>query len=127
MIVDGFDLAKKKTLEILDSVQVKYDGGIDRNGLINVARTSLRTKVHHKIADHLTEICVDAVLAIKKPDAPVDLFMVEILEMQHKSVEETSLVKGLVLDHGARHPDMKKHVENAFILTCNVSLEYEKT
>ena len=36
------------------------------------------------------------------------------------------LVRGLVLDHGARHPDMKKRVANAYILTCNVSLEYEK-
>ena len=30
------------------------------------------------------------------------------------------------MDHGARHPDMPKRVTNAFILTCNVSLEYEK-
>lgn len=37
------------------------------------------------------------------------------------------LIRGLVLDHGARHPDMKKRVEDAFVLTCNVSLEYEKT
>ena len=37
------------------------------------------------------------------------------------------LVRGLVLDHGARHPDMKKRVEDAFILTCNVSMEYEKS
>ena len=37
-----------------------------------------------------------------------------------------SLIQGLVLDHGARHPDMPKRVENAYILTCNVSLEYEK-
>lgn len=37
------------------------------------------------------------------------------------------LIKGLVLDHGARHPDMKKKVTNAYILTCNVSMEYEKS
>ena len=37
------------------------------------------------------------------------------------------LIRGLVLDHGARHPDMKKRVEDAYILTCNLSLEYEKT
>ena len=30
------------------------------------------------------------------------------------------------MDHGARHPDMKKRVEDAYVLTCNVSLEYEK-
>jgi len=53
--------------------------------------------------------------------------MVEIMEMPHKTDMDTTLVKGLVLDHGTRHPDMKKHAENAFILTCNVSLEYEKT
>lgn len=33
---------------------------------------------------------------------------------------------GLVLDHGSRHPDMPRKVDNAYILTCNVSMEYEK-
>merc|ERR1712112_697125 len=46
---------------------------------------------------------------------------------QHRSEMETQLVKGLVLDHGGRHPDMPKRLENCYILTCNVSLEYEKT
>merc|ERR1712002_1068433 len=35
--------------------------------------------------------------------------------------------KGLVMDHGARHPDMPKRSENCHILAANVSLEYEKT
>ena len=72
------------------------------------------------------QICVDAVLAVRQGDKPVDLHMVEIMEMQHKTSTETSLVRGLVLDHGSRHPDMPKRVENAYILTCNVSMEYEK-
>ncbi|CAN1241100.1 T-complex protein 1 subunit zeta 1 [Linum perenne] len=37
------------------------------------------------------------------------------------------MVEGLVLDHGSRHPDMKRRAENCFILTCNVSLEYDKS
>lgn len=53
--------------------------------------------------------------------------MIEIMEMQHKSEMESSLVKGLVMDHGGRHPDMPTHLENCYILTCNVSLEFEKT
>ena len=32
-----------------------------------------------------------------------------------------------MLDHGARHPGMPKTVKNCFILTCNVSLEQEKS
>lgn len=99
----------------------------DKNALVNVARIALRTKIHSKIADHLADICVDAINSIQQTGTPIDLFMVEIQEMMHKSLEETQLVRGLVLDHGARHPDMKKYVKNAYILTCNVSLEYEKT
>ena len=38
-----------------------------------------------------------------------------------------SLIRGIVMDHGGRHPDMPKRLENAWILTLNVSLEYEKT
>ena len=47
--------------------------------------------------------------------------------MKHKLDKDTRLVRGLVLDHGSRHPDMPKRVEDAHILTCNVSLEYEKS
>lgn len=39
---------------------------MDRETLVNVARTSLGTKVNPKIADMLTEVVVDAVLTIRK-------------------------------------------------------------
>lgn len=53
--------------------------------------------------------------------------MIETMTMQSGNAEDTRLVKGLVLDHGGRHPDMPEKLEKCFILTCNVSLEYEKT
>ncbi len=53
--------------------------------------------------------------------------MIEIMKMQHRTASDTQLIRGLALDHGARHPDMPKRVENAYILTLNVSLEYEKS
>lgn len=121
---EGFELAKKKALEVLDNMAVSK---VDRDDLINVARTSLRTKVKAKVADLLTEIVVDAVLAIQKPNEAIDLHMVEIMTMEHKTELDTKLVKGIVMDHGARHPDMPKKVTDAFILTCNISLEYEKS
>jgi chaperonin GroEL (HSP60 family) len=49
------------------------------------------------------------------------------MHMRHKLTTDSKMVRGLVLDHGARHPDMPKRVENAFVLTCNISLEYEKS
>merc|ERR1712166_1177870 len=99
----------------------------DREKLVCVARTSLRTKITPAIADTMAEAVVDAVRCIKKPDQPLDLHMVEIMHMKHKLVNETRMIKGIVMDHGARHPDMPKKLENCHILTCNVSLEYEKS
>jgi len=67
------------------------------------------------------------VKAIKREDKALDLHMVEVLHMKNKLITDTRLIKGLVMDHGARHPDMPKRLENCFILTLNVSLEYEKS
>ena len=49
------------------------------------------------------------------------------MHMQHKLATDTRLVRGLVLDHGARNDGMPKKLTNVYILTCNISLEYEKT
>ena len=118
---------------------------LDRSTLISVAHTSLSTKLHAELAKKLAADVVDAVLAVRQPlnrasedvsmdgqekeqkYEPIDLHMIEVMKMQHKTDTDTQLVRGLVMDHGARHPDMPKRVENAFILTLNVSLEYEKT
>ncbi|KAJ7529796.1 hypothetical protein O6H91_15G066000 [Diphasiastrum complanatum] len=128
VLVDGFDIAKVATLKFLESFKtpVAIGNSPDKEILKMVARTTLRTKVHEVLADQLTNIIVD-VLCIRKPEEALDLFMVEIMHMRHKFDIDSRLVEGLVLDHGARHPDMKKRAENCYILTCNVSLEYEKS
>ena len=125
IVAEGFDLARAKALEVLE--KMKYPIEICKKNLIDVARTSLRTKVHAALTDVLANVCVDAVLAIRQDDKPVDLHMVELMEMQHKTSTDTQLVRGIVMDHGSRHPDMPKRLENAYILTCNVSMEYEKS
>jgi len=128
LVADGFDLAREEALKFLDGFKVSMDDIFnDREKLVCVARTSLRTKIAGAIADPTAEACVDAVRTIKKPGEPLDLNMVEILHMKNKLVTETRLIKGMVMDHGARHADMPKRLENCYILTCNVSLEYEKS
>lgn len=147
MLADGLEVAKNALTEFLDSYKVDFECGDKPNHetLVNVAYTSLATKVHKTLAKSLSQSIVDAVLAIRQPlepstsaaptekeDAvaafePIDLHMVELMKMQHLTDTDTRLVKGLVLDHGPRHPDMPKRLENCFILTLNVSLEYEKT
>ncbi|MCJ1308665.1 T-complex protein 1 subunit zeta [Agyrium rufum] len=125
VITDGYEIAKDETLRFLDSFKLEKE--VDRELLLSVARTSLSTKLDGTLAEKLTPDIVDAVLAIYKAPAKPDLHMIEIMKMQHRTAADTSLIRGLALDHGARHPDMPKRVENAYILTLNVSLEYEKS
>lgn len=54
IVAEGFEIAKEKALEVLEQVKVSKE--MDRETLIDVARTSLRTKVHAELADILTEV-----------------------------------------------------------------------
>ena len=56
LITEGFQLARDKALEVLNDVKVKRE--VDRDALMQVARTSLRTKVYQELADLLTEVTI---------------------------------------------------------------------
>lgn len=125
VLTDGFDLAREALLQWMENQKVLKK--INREILVTIARCSLNTKVSPEIAEIFAEYTTDAVLTVQRNDTPIDLHMVEIMTMEEEAVHESRLVKGLVLDHGARHPDMPKELRNSYILTCNVSLEYEKS
>jgi T-complex protein 1 subunit zeta len=58
VITDGLNEGKKKALEVLEKMKVPVES--DREKLLDVARTSLQTKIHHKIAKVLTEVVFHA-------------------------------------------------------------------
>merc|ERR1711935_1063137 len=124
-IVDGIELGKAEVLKFLE--EFKVDKEITRELLLQVAATSLNTKIAPKLANPLCEVLVDSIKCIEKPNVPLDLHMIEIMHMQHKMSTESKLIKGLVLDHGGRHSEMPSFLENCYIMCLNVSLEYEKT
>lgn len=128
LVTEGYEIAKDMVLEFLEGFKVPIASVYnDREILTNVARTSLRSKLSLEVADKMADAVVEAVLSICEQDQPIDLHMVEVMEMQHQKATDSMFIKGIVLDHGARHPDMPRYLENVHILTCNVSLEYEKT
>ena len=76
----------------------------------------------------LSDAVVSAVQTIYvSQNEPIDLNRIEIMSIPRKLGSESKFVNGLVMDHGARHPDMPSVLNNCKIMTCNVSLEYEKT
>ncbi|XP_055149032.1 T-complex protein 1 subunit zeta isoform X2 [Symphalangus syndactylus] len=113
IITEGFEAAKEKALQFLEEVKVSRE--MDRETLIDVARTSLRTKVHAELADVLTEAVVDSILAIKKQDEPIDLFMIEIMEMKHKSETDTREVNSGFFYKSAEEREKLVKAERKFI------------
>jgi len=128
VIADGFELARAHTVKFLEGFKHPAPDIMTNKALLrHIASTALRTKLDAALASQLTEIVTEAVLTITIPGEPIDLHMIEKMHMVHRSAADTRLVKGLVMDHGCRHPDMPKMLKNCYILTLNVSLEYEKT
>lgn len=126
LLTEGIELAKGRVLQFIDSSRVEMDTS-KRELLVQIAQASLRTKMHRELADLFTDIVVDAVLCIQKPGEPVDLHMIEVMHMVHKAGTDSRLVKGLVMDHGGRHPGMPKSLKKVHILTMNYDLEYQKS
>ena len=58
-MVDGIEIAKKETLKFLETIRIEKE--ITKELLMDVAKTSLMTKIHPNLANPLTEIIVDAV------------------------------------------------------------------
>ncbi|RMX98795.1 hypothetical protein D0866_16131, partial [Hortaea werneckii] len=125
VLTDGYEMAKAETIRFLEEFKMAKE--VERELLLSVCRTSLSTKINPILAEQLTPAIVDSVLSIYQPPEKPDLHMVEIMTMQHRTAADTQLIRGLALDHGARHPDMPKDIKNAYILTLSVSLEYEKS
>jgi thermosome len=129
VIVSGYQKAVKKAVEVLESVAVPVDLG-DRETLKKVAMTSMRSKAVAASRDFLADIAVDAVNQVseKRGDSMLaDIDNIQVVKKEGKSIHDTTLVKGVILDKEVVHAGMPKRVEKAKIALLNAALEVEKT
>ncbi|KAF7633231.1 hypothetical protein Mgra_00007332 [Meloidogyne graminicola] len=122
-IADGFEMACKKALEVLESIAEKFPID-DREALIRCAMTSLGVS---KCLYQLASIAVDAVLAVADLEQrDVNFELIKIVGKEGGQLEDTTLIKGVVIDKTmfncglVSHPQMPRRLENAkiAILTC---------
>ena len=66
-ITDGFELAKTEALRVLEEIK-RQKSSVDRDTLISIARTSLRTKLEPSLADQLTEVCLCVCVVLNSQD-----------------------------------------------------------
>jgi len=129
IIVDGYRKSALKSLEILNHLAQKIDGG-NKSELVKVAKTSMQTKLVSKESDALSELVVNASLEVSEPNESgynVDIDDVKVEKKAGGSLRDTKLIKGIVLDKEVVHGGMPKRVEKAKIALINSALEIEKT
>jgi len=129
IIVSGYRKAAKKAMEVLDKIGVTVDLD-DKETLKKVAITSMGSKAVGTAREHLADIAIEAVkqIAEKRGDRWVaDVDNVQIIKKEGKSLHDTELVRGVILDKEVVHSGMPKRVENARIALLNCPLEVEKT
>ncbi|MCD6479854.1 TCP-1/cpn60 chaperonin family protein [Candidatus Bathyarchaeota archaeon] len=129
IIVSGYRKAAEKALELLDEIAMEVDPE-DRELLKKVALTSMSSKALGGAAEHLAEIAIDAVKQIVEKRGErnyVDKDNIQIVKKEGRSLRETELIKGVVLEKEVVHPAMPKRVEDAKIALVNAPMEIEKT
>ena len=128
-IVEGYQNAAEKTLEIYSELSKKITAD-DKESLLKIATTSMQSKLISEDSDILSKIVVDAILSIatKKGDNyTVDLENIKVEKKAGGSIQDTQIVKGIVLDKEIVHSGMPTKIEKARIALVNSALEIEKT
>jgi len=129
VLVSGYRKASQMAIEALDKIgtSVNLD---DRSTLKKVAVTSIASKAVGLAREHLAEIAIDAVKQIieQRGERKVaDIDNIQIIKKEGKSLYDTQLVKGVIIDKEVVHTEMPKRIENAKIALLDCALEIEKT
>ncbi len=128
VITKGIGAAKEKSLEILEKISkpisINDDAVLERIGI-----TSMSSKSVGKSPDKLAKIIVQAIKEVAdKIDGKikVDIDNIKLEKKQGGSIEDTELIKGIVIDKEVVHAAMPKRVENARIALVDCALEVKE-
>jgi thermosome len=129
IIINGYQVASEKALEALEKASIDVDMD-DRETLMKISNTSMRSKAVTSARDHLSSIVIDAIKQIiEKRDNRViaDVDNVQIVKKEGQSLSETELVKGIIVDKEVVHSGMPKKLKGAKIALLDSALEVKKT
>lgn len=129
VIIDGYKKAGEKAQEILEKMAVPVSINDDKR-LMDVAMTSMGSKSVTVAKGHFAKLAVEAIKQVaeeKDGKLKADVDLIKVLKKHGKGLDETELVKGMVIDKEVAHSQMPKTVENAKIALLNAKLEIEKT
>ncbi|RLF39443.1 MAG: thermosome subunit, partial [Thermoplasmata archaeon] len=129
VITAGYKLAADKAIEVLNEIAKPLKPN-DKELLRNIATTAMASKSASSSKEFLADIVVDALTTIRETrngKTFVDLDNIQIQKQQGGSIENTEVIRGIILDKERVHEGMPRQIKNAKIALVNAAFEVKKT
>jgi len=129
IIAKGYRMANEKAQEILNNVAMKVTID-DEKTLKLIAETAMISKQVNQSKELFANLVVDAVKTVadkKKDGYEIDLKNITTVKKAGANMEETQIVKGLVIDKEPVQLNMEKVVKKAKIALIDSAFEVKKT
>jgi len=128
-VITGYRRALQVALKRLEEV-AKPVSLEDRETLRKIVKTALGSKSLGFATDHIADLAIEAVLSVVREvngKRKADKDDIQIVKKIGKSLLESQVVKGIIVDKEVVHPAMPKTVKQARIALIDAPFEIEKT
>ncbi len=129
VILRGYRLAKAKSLEILNTIGQNVTIN-DKDILEKIAMTAMTGKGSEAAKEPLADLAVEAVIMVAETEngkVKINKDDVKIEKKQGGAIDDTELVKGIVIEKEIVHANMPKKIKGAKIALLDAALEVKET
>ena len=113
-IIKGYNLAREKCMEFLGELSTKE---LNETDLKNISKTALTGKGAEDYKELLSGLIVEAIMSAK------ELENIKIERVKGKSIDNSELIKGMVIDRPVLLDSMPKKIKNPKILLLDFDLQ----